>query len=328
MRDLTRDVVRGLTVLEMETVNVSDRPIFNHAAVNDKSMTYADTVFPTFAFLAGMSPTPLSRGAGLVGLGLAYNSLQFIRIRRGDRIKPRFVGVLQRTGLSAMLFNSFPSLCPRYPVLVTALWSVITIGLAKNKRHPFDAPENTAQTKIDSALFSDKSLYRPEYDPEGVLGSMMTAVSMWFGAYYAREKMTLGDSAITGGTLIGVGSALAYFVPSFFPVSKPFWTPSFTLIAAGYSMIKYGAVAAAVPHLPEPVTYALSCMGRRSIEVFFSSALLHNVLGRWDLWNRLKAKLAEYVGMTAADLLMVGANNALMAFLATVYVKYGLRIRY
>lgn len=325
MRDLTRDVVRGLTVFEMEMVNHSNWRGVAHADVRDKSITYADTVFPTFAFLSGMSPTPWRRNVALVGLGIAYNSAG--NISKGRDFQPRLVGVLQRTGLASLVFNAFPTMCPRYVALVTGLWTAVSIGLATNKQDPFDEPQNTAQTAIDKSVLGEKGLYRPDYDPEGLLGSLMTSVSMWFGAWYAQEQLDIASSIKAGSITMAAGTALSYLLPKYFPLSKPLWTPSFTLVTAGYSMVKYAAVSALLPYLPKSINYFLTCMGRRSIEVFFSSAVLHNVLNRWNLWSRAKEYLAQYIGYRAAEFALVACNNALMVYLATIYVKYGVRIR-
>lgn len=324
-RDITRDVVRGLTVFEMEIVNHSDWQGVAHANYEDKSITYADTVFPMFTFLSGMSPTPWRRNVALIGLGVAYNSTNIIS--KGKDFKPRLVGVLQRTGLSSLIFNSFPTLCPRYIALLTSLWTGLSIGFADNKKDPFATQEGSAQTKIDKTFMGEKTLHTPEFEPEGLLGSLMTSVTMWFGAWYAREKLDIAGSLKAGSLTMAAGTALAYLLPAYFPLSKPLWTPSFTLATAGYSMVKYAAVSAAVPYLPDWVNYLLTCMGRRSIEVFFSSAVAHNILNRWNLWTKAKEFLSQYIGYRASDFLLVGCNNALMMFLATVYVKYGIRIR-
>ncbi|CAN6675087.1 hypothetical protein TRVA0_085S00166 [Trichomonascus vanleenenianus] len=326
-RDITRDVVRGLTVLEMETVNNSDWWLLGHADVNAHKITYADTVFPNFVFLSGMSPVSWKRGVSLVGLGLAYNGLGVLK--SGRDYQPRYVGVLQRSGLAMAITGLLPSMCPRYQLALLGLWTAGTVLLAKNPKEPFATPQDTAQTKIDTAVFGSNSLYRPEYDPEGLLGALTTAVTAWLGYYYMHFYPEAGvkESLQLGGGLIAIGSALAITLPRFFPVSKPFWTPSFTFIAGGYSVLKYAAVSAALPYLPGPVKYVLTCLGRRTTEVFFSSAILQQVQRRWNLWDRAKTWLAQYIGVRGADLTLVMLNNALMAFLAVQYVKHGIRIK-
>ena len=43
---------------------------------------------------------------------------------------------------------------------------------------------------------------------------------------------------------------------------------------------------------------------------------------------KAKACLTKKVGPRLADFTLVGANNALMVFLAIQYVKYGLKIKF
>jgi predicted acyltransferase len=326
-RDITLDVVRGLTVFEMETVNNSDWSVFDHASVESKTITYADTIFPTFSFLSGMHPMPVQRGLALVGLGLAHGSLSVIQ--KGKDFTPRYVGVLQRHGLANMIFNATPKYCTYdFPILATSLWTILTVGLAKNPCDPLAKPEDSAQTKIDKTFFPEKSLYIPSYDPEGLLGSLTTAVTIWLGSWYATSKFSVEKSAVIGVGSITAGYVLSALLPKYFPISKPYWSPSFALIAGGWSILKCVAVSQAVPFLPECVVYGLTCLGKRSIEVFFSSALLQSVLGRWSLWQKAKACLTKKFGPRLADFTLVGANNALMVFLAIQYVKYGLKIKF
>jgi predicted acyltransferase len=323
MRDITRDLVRGLNVLEMETVNLTET-VLGHASIEDKSITYADTVFPTFAFLAGMSPTPWHRNVSYVGLGLVYNS--FAVIYKGTDYEPRYVGVLQRTGLSSLLYNAFPAVTPVFPAVTTAVWYGLSILLAKDRSDPFAAPEDSAQTYIDTTVFDPRSLYTRQFDPEGLLGTLMTSVSIWMGAWYASSKLSARDSLIAGMSSISAGFALARLFPKYAPISKPYWSPTFTLIAGGVSIVKYAAVGLIAPHLPEQVAYGLSCVGRRSLEVYFSSALLHSVLRRLGVDCWFKSTLGEYIGPVGADLTYTGISNAIMVALAVLYVEKGVRL--
>lgn len=326
MRDVTRDVVRGLTVLEMETVNNTSLPLLGHAPIEAPGITYADTVFPTFAFLAGMTPAPLSRGVSLIGLGIAYNSIGLIR-KGKEGLPPRYVGVLQRTGLSSIIFNALPK-DPVFPLLTTGAWSAISFFLADNKQDPFAIPEGTAQTKIDKAVFPEKSLYKPSYDPEGLLGSLMTSVSLWLGYWFATSKLSVEQASLAGAACIAGGYSLAYAFPKHTPISKPYWTPSFTLIAGGYSILKYTFVSAfLLPRLPQSIIYGLTCLGKRSLEVFFSSAILGNVLAAVPAYNRLYQKLVDKFGPTAVDIGHFILHDSLMVFLAIKYVEHGWRIR-
>ncbi|ANB14762.1 hypothetical protein AWJ20_2369 [Sugiyamaella lignohabitans] len=330
MRDLTRDIVRGLTVLEMETVNLTNTCL-NHASIEDKSITYADTVFPTFTFLSGMSYTPWRRSACLVGLGLAYNSISVIY--RGNSFQPRFLGVLQRTGLSSLLFNAgvSPNSDIRYfgyPVVATGLWTIVSTLLADDSSHPFADPSTSAQTKIDTFVFSSHSLYKKEYDPEGLLGCVMTSVTMWLGSWYISSKLSPIESLLTGGSLASLGILLSKAFPQYVPISKPYWSPTFTLVAGGYSIVKYSLIELAIPYLPDFISYGLECLGRRSIEVYFSSAILHSILHKFGVDSFVKSKLAKYIGERGSDLAYVSLSNAFMILAAVQFVEHGIRLRF
>lgn len=81
-RDLTRDVVRGLSTLEMEFVEASDNSWFKHHSSSMSGISYADTIFPAFAFIGGESPRTWYRSIGLIGLGLGFNTLRAIDLEQ------------------------------------------------------------------------------------------------------------------------------------------------------------------------------------------------------------------------------------------------------
>lgn len=340
MRDPVRDAVRGLSVLEMETVNLSKTMLF-HTPIGVNSMTYADTIFPGFVFLAGMSPCSWRRSVGLMGLGLAYNSVGIIG--HGSNYKdyqPRYLGVLQRTGLSLLILNGLvDSVVPEkyYPAVISSVWLMITTFLAKDKSQPLANAQDSAQTCIDTAVFSPYSLYRKEYDPEGLLGALTTSLNAWAGRYVSRQGLEwstslntngvdLQKSSIIGAACMVVGTILSKVFPRHVPLSKPYWTPTFALVSGGFSLIKYSAMAKLYPYLPYTISHALECLGRRSIEIYFTSALVHNILRGTGISQWVQNKLTSLLGPRIADIVWLSSSNLLMTFLATQYVKYGIRL--
>lgn len=328
VRDVTRDVVRGLNILEMELVNESDWSLLSHAEIGDKTITYADTVFPTFAFLAGMSSTPARKSVGLIGLGIAFNAIPIIYNPKNFKLRP--LGVLQRTGLASLIYNAAKN--TKYPYLfsvaATALWYGLSVILSRDWSDPFKTPEGSAQTYIDEKIIGQSRLYKPEYDPEGLLGSLTTAITLDFGNKFASEILTLPQSLAVGVIAITSGFVLSKLFPKKLPMSKPYWTPSFVLAAGGFSIVKYACVAAAVPYLPEPVQYVLTCLGRRSLEVYLSGGLLLSVANKFGLWKKLKSKLVDILGPRAGDLTICSLWQGLLAGLAVAYVKYGIKVKY
>lgn len=244
-RDATRDVVRGLTSLEMTFVNISTLRWTLHSGYIGQ-ITYADTIFLCFAFLSGMSPAPARRNVGLIGIGLSLQTVSAVVNR-----KPvvRIPGVLQRLGVASLIVNE-PRLAflRRYHgVPLMLLWYAITLlGASKTSiENPLAHPDypaadarGIAQTRIDRMFFG-QGLYTPSYDPEGLLGSLTTAVSM-----------LVGQKIMASITMITVGETLHFLLPKYAPVSKSLWTPSFVLVTSGVSVLKYLALERAMPYLP------------------------------------------------------------------------------
>lgn len=331
-----RDAVRGLTVLEMESVNLSKTMLF-HAPIGCNHITYADTIFPGFVFLAGMSPCSWRRSVGLMGLGLAYNSVGIIGYGVNYKdYQPRYLGVLQRTGLSLLILNGLvDNVIPEryYPAVITSTWLLLTTFLAKDKANPLAIAEYSAQTSIDTAVFSPYSLYRKEYDPEGLLGALTTSLNVWAGRYIAQQandylnpSNDFKQSSMLGLGCMAVGTILSRVFPRHVPLSKPYWTPTFALVSGGFTLIKYSAVAKLLPYLPGFISHGLECLGRRSIEIYFTSALLHNLLRGTGISSWIRRRLTELVGARVADIVCVCSSNVLMTILATQYVKYGIRL--
>ncbi|ODV95703.1 hypothetical protein PACTADRAFT_24918, partial [Pachysolen tannophilus NRRL Y-2460] len=143
VRDISLDVLRGITVLEMENAETCDHPFFDHAAFEEKKFNYADSIFPCFSFLSGMGlgrTSPAKRDIQLIGLGLCFNAIPSLCY--GTKL--RIPGVLQRHGLASLILKTIPNTNSYYtPAILTSVWLAISILFAKNKADPFDRPENT-----------------------------------------------------------------------------------------------------------------------------------------------------------------------------------------
>ncbi|ORY87838.1 hypothetical protein BCR37DRAFT_390353 [Protomyces lactucae-debilis] len=282
-RDPVRDIVRGLTTLEMTLINLSQTKALAHSGYIDQ-ITYADTIFPTFAFLAGMSPSPVRRSVGLVGLGLALNAIS----AQAQGTPIRMLGVLQRLGLSLLLING-PArslLCRFNGIPLLLAWYAISLGFADNAFNPFAHPDyrdpdpsKTAQSKLDMGLFGKRRMYTPKFDPEGLLGTLTTAFSMLAGSTFADSRFfNRRWKVVLSIVMLFSGNALHLLMPCYAPISKALWTPSFALVTTGVAILKYLAVAAAVPHLPDPLRRVLEATGKRPLEIYILSTLLNLVL--------------------------------------------------
>lgn len=296
-------------------------------------VTYADTIFPCFAFLSGMSPTPARKNVGLLGIGLSLHAVH--SLVNGTPI--RVPGVLQRLGLASLIANepSLDSLRAYSGAPLIALWYAISL-LGGQSGNPFANPEfaksnisGTAQSVIDGTLFRGH-LYTPTFDPEGLLGALTTAVSMIVGQVFAAQKFTTREYGFGAVGMITVGEALHFLLPKYAPISKVLWTPSFVLVTSGISILKYLLVNAALPYLPAAVTSALSFVGRRSLEVYVLSTLATMGLkygGSKSIWARSTATMSRWIGTAGSDLVMSLGLTASMAVSARVFVEQRLRIR-
>lgn len=332
-RDPIRDAVRGLTALEMTFVNVSGLQWTAHSPYIGQ-VTYADTIFPCFAFLSGMSPAPVRRNVGVVGIGLGLQTISALANGQSMRIP----GVLQRLGLASIVSND-PSLnfLQTYKGLpLVFLWYAITL-LASTSTNPLAHPDfpnadplTTAQTRIDKLFFGDR-IHRPTYDPEGLLGSLTTAVSMLIGRSFEQQRHPKSHMAVEAISMVAAGQALHYLLPKYAPISKSLWTPSFVLVTSGTSILKYLAVEALFPYLPDMIKSVLEAVGRRSLEVYVVSTLLTMMLkygGDQSIFSRGICFLKKVVGQAGSDFFMSLSLTGLVAASAVSMVSHRIRLQW
>lgn len=435
-RDLTRDVFRGLCTLEMEFVEASDLPAFAHADLlasssNGGQLTYADTIYPSFLFLSGGTPTRAwYRSLGLVGLGLCFNTLRTIdleetmhaargrhksiqrRQRRRERIErlerrasrgmadsllsvgdehaynpddydydrdeysenaidegpedvqdeeegeprliPKFLrlpGVLQRTGLTTLLFRCSYTLLPTwtaswaFPAVVTGIWCAASyLGCKGSWRRPFASPQDSAQTRLDKAVFGIHRLHNPVHDPEGLLTVLPGCLSLWAGYKFNSLLSTPSLAGLSDTQFVGLGLglaaagyAVARLLPNHLPLSKRYWTPSYALSTAGVSVLRYALSRFTVAHFPPAVVYTLTCLGQRSLETYFYGAVLRKMLKEYgaattkegSAWARAKRYLNRVFGRPwLSDVILVLGVETVLVTAAVYLVQTDTRVIY
>lgn len=333
-RDPARDIVRGLTALEMTFVNASTVSWTAHSGYVGQ-ITYADTIFPCFAFLSGMSPAPARRSVGLVGVGLSLQSISAFAYGRPLRIP----GVLQRIGLATFIANE-----PRLSFLqsyeglpLAALWYGITLLGSKSGDNPLAHPDypladasKTSQTMIDKCVFGDH-LYRSSFDPEGLLGSLTTAVSMLVGRAFINQGLSQSQKVLESVGMIVLGESLHFLLPKYAPISKSLWTPSFVLVTSGTSILKYLAVEALVPYLPGAIQSLLEAVGQRSLEVYIISTLLTIALkfgGEQSIFSRVTRSAQNAIGQAGLDVAVSLGLTGVVAASARSLVSHRIRLRW
>jgi len=337
-RDCTRDVVRGLTSLEMTFVNVSSLRWTSHSGYIGHT-TYADTIFPCFAFLSGMSPAPARRNLGLIGIGLGLHTLS-ATVNRKPVV--RVPGVLQRLGVASLIANEpcFAVLRCYHGAPLVILWYAITLlGASKiSANNPLAHPDyagadaaGIAQTRIDRLLFGDR-LLAPSFDPEGLLGCLTTAVSMLVGRSFEEQKeLPASQKIMTGIGMIAAGEALHLMLPKFAPISKGLWTPSFLLVTSGVSILKYLVIENVHPYLPAAVRNLLEAVGKRSLETYAISTLLimlFKLRGEKSFMASGVGCLGSVIGPGWADFIMSLGLTGAVAAAANFLVSTDLRLRW
>jgi predicted acyltransferase len=224
--------------------------------INANQWTPTDLVFPFFLFIIGVSmalsfANRVSRGEsrGALIKHVALRSILLLLIGWVLHLQPyfdfshmRFPGVLPRI---AVVY-----LCASTIVLWSAkrgriIWIVgLLIGYYLALRHiPVPGCERTEWMTQHCSLagWIDRTLmlghlYRPDFDPEGVLSTLPAIATTLIGTLvgeYLREQVAwsrkLRNLAIAGA----LGVAAGYAWHPFFPIYKPLWTSSYVLFTAG-----------------------------------------------------------------------------------------------
>jgi predicted acyltransferase len=256
------DAFRGLTIAGMILVNNPGSeehvyPPLRHAEWH--GWTPTDLVFPFFVFIVGVSIAfALSRrqegGAGKGDLYFKIFKRSVILFSLGMllRLFPRFdfetlriPGVLQRIALcyllAALLYIHVDARGRiGFAVLVlAAYWAALKLVPVPGYGAGALDYEGNLPGYIDLKLLAGH-LYKPEFDPEGILSTFPAIVTAilgtltgdWLRSSKRNLMKTLGLLA-AGAGLTGLGLALH----PYFPINKQLWTSTFVLFAAGAALL-------------------------------------------------------------------------------------------
>ncbi len=269
--------MRGLTLALMIVVNMSlsetaaYAPLL-HAAWN--GLTLTDLVFPSFLFVVGtaMSFTlgryqaqgtaavmaKVARRTVLIFLCgfLLYWFPFFTQDASGALVlKPlaeaRIPGVLQRIAL-----------CYGIAAVVVHLWQVrgalvfSVLALASYwwllRSFGDDTMAGNVVLKVDRWLLGDAHLYKGEgmvFDPEGLLSTLPAVVNVLGGWLAGRWLLQQGNTWRSVGGLLLAGAAcvaVALAWDSVLPFNKKLWTPSYTLVGVGASLLLLAALVTVI----------------------------------------------------------------------------------
>ena len=229
-------------------------PPFGHAEWH--GCTPTDLVFPFFLFIVGTASVlslgkraaagagraslarhALRRGATIVLVGWALAAFPFT-LERLARL--RIPGVLPRIGvvyaLGALLLLAAPAK-RKVAFLAAAATLLVALHTALLFLPGYDLTlEGNLQTAIDVALMKGH-LWKPAWDPEGVLSTLTALATMLTGALAGlllTSKTTLRSrlAALGAAGAAGVAAGLVWQELGL-PLNKGLWTGSYVLFTSG-----------------------------------------------------------------------------------------------
>lgn len=309
-RDTSLDAFRGLDVLLMLLVNfqVSAGPAqLRHAEWH--GLTLADTVFPVFLLIVGMStalasdggkqPGPsaiLRRTILLFATGLVFNLLLKPSL---DPAMLRWSGVLQRIAI-VYLACAVAARCSRgagSPLFIAALLlaghslCLLLVAMPGDPR-PLLGPGQGISGWLDRHLLPGR-LLRTTWDPEGVLSTLSAIASGLVGLGLMRLGRApsgwRAPAAVSAIMLVAglVAAALGL------PLNKNLWTASFVLVTSGAGGLVWIGLRGAWPRLQTlPLARQLVTAGQAALMLYVIHMLVIVVLrlpatGEQTLWAAL-----------------------------------------
>ena len=303
-RFLSIDAFRGLTIAAMVLVNNPGSwshiyPPLRHADWH--GWTPTDLVFPFFLFIIGMAMTfsfgrRLREGATPKGLYLKILKRSAILIALGllVRLFPTFSlanlripGVLQRIGL-CYLFGALIYLKtkPALRLVVSAGLLLLSTALLLWVPVPGFGPGVLEQSGnfygyIDT-LVMPGHLYRPDFDPEGLLSTIPAIVTLLLGSMlgdFLRSPRTIVRKSVSlfaAGILVTVAGLLLH---PYLPINKPLWTASYVVFTAGMAILVFGLGFLLIDVFRLKLwAKPFFILGSNAITVFVGSAILVKML--------------------------------------------------
>ncbi len=264
-RLVSLDLLRGLTVLGMIIVNSTagvahrDGPVFPLLLHADwAGFTLADSIFPAFIVMVGVSVAISSRGeapetgrvlvrAGrLVLLGLLLSNMFWLYF--GSVYHPRLPGVLQRIGIVyAVVALLYSRTGWRARAIIAAglllfYWPLCLLPSPDGLPTDIWAQGHNFASWLDRAVLGSFRFVKGAdgYDPEGLLSTLPTIAEALIGTLagdYLRRALPPREAAramaLAAAAMIAGGLAWGLV----FPIAKNLWTSSFVLLSAGIALL-------------------------------------------------------------------------------------------
>lgn len=303
MRLRSLDVFRGLAMAAMVIVNNPGDwgtvywPLL-HAEWH--GWTPTDLIFPFFLFIVGAAIPPGSgrawgavvrRTAVIIGVGWFLAAFPLFRLGT-----LRIPGVLPRIGVcylaaEAIVRAAGPDrararrgITLTIAALLGGYWFLLTSVAPPGGAAGDLSAEGNLGAWLDRALLAGH-LWRPEWDPEGVLSTLPAIATTLLGVlagFIVREdsspRKVVRTLALWG--MAGVVAGLLWHLA--FPINKALWTSSYVLFTGGIAAALLAACYALVDAAPSARRHRWSeplvALGRNALLLFVVSALLAKTL--------------------------------------------------
>ena len=299
------DVLRGLAITGMVLVNNPGSwehtvPALGHAPWH--GWVFGDLIFPAFLVAVGVGMAYSSdnrprrrferavvvkvvrRAVVLFALGLALN-LQ----REPSFGDVRVMGILQRIALAGLVTALIVLVLPRAAqvavgiVILAAYAIALTTVDVPGPAPQVLTPESNLASHLDLALLGRRHMYNDGLiDPEGVVGSAPSVVSVLIGAWSGAWLRTRGASLQAVVGLAAGGTALAglgLVWHSALPINKQLWTSSYVLFSGGMSVLALALLVAVVDVARQRVVgWPWEVLGGNALLAYVGTAATFHVL--------------------------------------------------
>jgi len=309
----------------------------HHAEWN--GLTATDLVFPTFLFVIGVSivfsvQARLARGESrghlawhavrraviLILFGIIVNSFPYFHLAH-----MRFYGVLQRLAICYLIVELFylfdRRVWTKVALLATVLlcyWALVTLvpvpgaGMPGKDFPVLDKDRNIVnwvdEQLMPGHLYEDwdpnnAARFRNVRDPEGLLSNIPaigTALLGLLTGLWLRGPKSVKQKAM--GLAAGAAMCLAagFFWSIWFPLNKKMWTSSYTLAAAGFSLLAFALIYWAVEvkgwgktSAGKALAWPWIVFGSNAIAAYMVSELLESCVGLTHLRVSYLGKMVD-----------------------------------
>ena len=263
-RYLALDAFRGITIALMILVNTPGSWSHVYAPLlhaNWHGATPTDFVFPFFLFIIGSamffsfkkinytaSPAQfkkiIKRGFIMFFIGFMLNVFAFT-INFDDI---RIMGVLQRIGIAYAIAATMVLLLNQRGILIAS--AMILLGYWALLLMAGDGAytlEGNIIRQFDLAVLGANQMYTMRgvsFDPEGLLSTIPSVVSMLLGFELTRYLTSIEDKKLSvikltliGGLAIGLGALWSLVLP----INKSLWTSSYVIYSTGFACLLLAA---------------------------------------------------------------------------------------